>query len=189
MHQTVSSHHLSEIYTTLTNAEAAMRDYLDYTDVGLPLRVFTDGSFDPMSKTGGWAFAVFRGSDQVVAAFGGVARTANNAMELLAILKACEWLADNAAGEEVVIYTDSAHAVNGCTRWRHIWRSNKWRKRTPNGQGRSRPVPDAAYWQAIDLLLNQSPNIKIEWCKAHVGVEGNEAADGLAQRGRLIGGG
>ena len=177
------------MHPILTNAEAATSDSQNYTDGGLLLDVFTDGSFDPMSKTGGWAFAVFRGSAQVFAAFGGEARTANNAMELLAILKACEWLADNAAGEEVVIYTDSAHAVNGCTRWRHIWRSNKWRKRTPNGQGRSRPVPDAAYWQAIDLLLNQSPNIKIEWCKAHVGVEGNEAADVLAQRGRLIGSG
>lgn len=189
MHQTVSSHHLSEIYTTLTNAEAATRDSLDQTDVGLLLHVFTDGSYDPISKTGGWAFAVFRGSAQVIAAFGGEAQTANNSMEVLAILKACEWLADNSAGEEAVIHTDSAYAVNGCTRWRHIWRSNKWRKRTPNGQGRSRSVPDTAFWQPIDLLLNQNPTIKIEWCKAHVGVEGNEVADRLAERGRLIGGG
>lgn len=166
-----------------------MSDTLNYTDVGLLLHVFTDGSYDPVSKTGGWAFSVFRGSAQAFAAFGGEAQTTNNAMEVLTILKACEWLADNSAGEKAVINTDSAYAVNGCNRWRHIWRSNKWRKRTPNGQGRSRPVPDAAYWQAIDLLLNQSPNIKIEWCKAHVGVAGNEVADGLAQRGRLIGGG
>lgn len=164
-----------------------MSDTLDYTDVGLLCHVFTDGSFDPKSKTGGWAFAVFRGSDQIFATFGAEERTANNTMELLAILKACEWLADNSAGEAAVIHTDSAYAVNGCTRWRHIWRSNKWRKRTPNGQGRSRSVPDAAYWQAIDLLLNQNPTIKIEWCKAHVGVEGNEVADRLAERGRLAG--
>ena len=163
-----------------------MSDTLNYTYVGLLLHVFTDGSYDPVSKTDGWAFSVFRGSAQAVAAFGGEAQTTNNAMEVLAILKACEWLADNSAGEKAVIHTDSAYAVNGCNRWRHIWRSNKWRKRTPNGQGRSRPVPDAAYWQAIDLLLNQSPNIKIEWCKAHVGVAGNEVADGLAQRGRLM---
>lgn len=172
-----------------TNAEEAANHARNYTDVGLLLRVFTDGSFDPKSKTGGWAFAVFHGSDQVFAAFGGEDQTANNAMELLAILKACEWLAGSSAGEEAVIHTDSAYAVNGCIRWRHIWRSNKRRKRTPNGQGRSRSVPDAAYWQAIDLLLNQNPNIKIELCKAHVGVEGNEVADRLAERGRLVGGG
>ncbi|MEZ2224422.1 ribonuclease H [Rhizobium sp. RCC_161_2] len=192
VHQTVSSHRCAQgknwKYTILTNAEAAMSHTQNYKDVGLLLHVFTDGSYDPVSKTGGWAFAVFRGSIQVVATFGGEARTANNAMELLAILKACEWLADNAAGEEAVIHTDSAYAVNGCTRWRHIWRSNKWRKRMPNGQGRSRSVPDAAYWQAIDTLLNQNPTIKIEWCKGHVGVEGNEVADRLAERGRLIGG-
>ncbi|GAC1043823.1 ribonuclease H family protein [Rhizobium dioscoreae] len=173
----------------LTNAEAAISDTLNCTDFEPLCHVFTDGSFDPTSKTGGWAFAVFRGSDQVFATFGGEERTANNAMELMAILKACEWLADNSAGVEAVIHTDSAYAVNGCTRWRHIWRSNKWRKRTPHGQGRSRSVPDAAYWQVIDLLLNQNPNIKIEWCKAHVGVEGNEVADRLAERGRLIGSG
>lgn len=175
------------MHTILTNAEAAVSDTPHYPDVGSQLHVFTDGSFDPLSKIGGWAFAVFRGSAQVFAAFGGEARTANNAMELLAILMACEWLADNAAGEEAVIHTDSVYAVNGCTRWRHIWRSNKWRKRMPNGKGRSRSVPDAAYWQAIDLLLNQNPTIKIEWCKGHVGVEGNEVAHRLAERGRLVG--
>jgi len=173
----------------LTNAEAAVSDTRNFIDVGSHLDVFTDGSFDPLSKTGGWAFAVFCGYAQVFAAFGGEARTANNTMELLAIVKACEWLADNSAGSEAIIHTDSAYAVNGCTRWRHIWRSNKWRKRTPNGQGRSRSVPDAAYWQALDPLLNQNPDIRIEWCKAHVGVAGNEVADSLAQRGRLIGGG
>ena len=165
-----------------------MSDILSCTAVGLLCYVFTDGSFDPMSTTGGWAFVVFRGSNQVFAAFGGEAQTANNAMEVLAILKACEWLADNSAGEEAIIHTDSVYALNGCIRWRHIWRSNKWRKRTSNGRGRSRSVPNAPYWQAIDLLLNQNPNIKIEWCKAHVGTEGNELADRLAMRGRLIGG-
>jgi len=174
--------------TIFTNAEEAASDARIYNDVGLRFDVFTDGSFDPMSMTGGWAFAVYRGSAHVFAAFGGEARTANNAMEVLAILKACEWLADNSSGEEVVIHTDSTYALNGCIRWRHIWRSNNWRKRTPNGRGRSRPVPDSVYWQAIDVLLNKSPNIKIEWCKAHVGVEGNEVADRLAKQGRLNGG-
>ena len=165
-----------------------MSDTPNNTVVGSFFEVFTDGSFDPTSKTGGWAFVVFGGSDQVFAAFGGEAQTANNAMEVLAILKACEWLADNSAGEEAIIHTESVYALNGCIRWRHIWRSNKWRKRTPNGRGRSRSVADAPYWKAIDMLLNQNQSITIEWCKAHVGTDGNELADRLAMRGRLIGG-
>lgn len=82
-----------------TNAEAAVSDTQNYTDVGVLLHMFTDGSYDPMSKTGGWAFAVFRGSAQVFKAFGREARTANNAMELLAILKACEYAACSSRAE------------------------------------------------------------------------------------------
>ena len=36
-------------------------------------------------------------------------------------------------------------------------------------------------WQQLDRLLEQHPNVVVEWCKGHSGAAGNELADFLAR--------
>jgi ribonuclease HI len=152
------------------------------------LHVFADGCYDPNSGQGGWAFIAYRGGVEIASDFGGVRDTANNSMELIAILRAIMWISSNAIGEPAVIWSDSIYAVNGCNSWRHIWKTNGWKKVDPNPNARKRTIADPKLWQETDLQLSQNQLLAIAWCKGHSGIDGNELADELANIGRLSGG-
>lgn len=157
---------------------------------GLPearhgLHVFTDGCYEPGSGHGGWAFVAYRHAMEIASGFGGIPDSANNSMELTAVLEAALWINSEATGETATIWSDSVYAVTGCNIRRHIWKNNGWKKRSPNGNGRSRAVANARLWKAVDLQLSRNPLIIIAWCKGHAGVAGNERADELADRGCL----
>lgn len=149
------------------------------------LHVFADGCYEPSSGQGGWAFVAYRDAVEIAVNFGKVLDSANNAMELIALLKATTWLNANALGEPAIIWSDSLYAVKGCNSWRHIWKNNGWKKIVPNANARSRIIANQELWKAIDLQLSGNPLISIAWCKGHFGIEGNERADELAEDGRL----
>jgi len=148
------------------------------------LEVYADGCYEPHSDTGGWAFIAYRDGVEIATGHGGIARSSNNAMELAALLEAARWLNANALSEPSTLWTDSAYAVNGCLQWRHIWKSRNWRKKGADPKARSRPVPDAELWKAIDAELSGNTLISVAWCKGHAGLVGNERADMLAEEGR-----
>ncbi|WP_132651671.1 ribonuclease H [Rhizobium sp. BK418] len=147
------------------------------------LHVFVDGCFEPRSWHGGWAFVAYRDGVEIASGFGGAENSANNAMELTAVLKAAIWINCTAAGEAAVIWSDSVYAVEGSNHWRPIWKNNGWKKSNPGGNARNRVVADAELWQAVDIELLQNPQISIAWCKGHSGVAGNERADELSDQG------
>lgn len=149
------------------------------------LQVFADGCYEPNSGGGGWAFVAYRDAVEIASNFGGVQDSANNAMELIALLKAATWLNANALGEPAIILSDSLYAVKGCNSWRHIWKNNGWKKIVPNANARSRTIANPELWKIIDLQLSPNPLVTIAWCKGHSGIEGNERADELAENGRL----
>lgn len=153
-------------------------------DIRQGLHLFADGCFEPGSGRGGWAFVAYRDGAEISCAAGSVANTANNAMEVMALLQAVLWINAHAAGEAVAVWSDSVHAVKGCNHWRPIWRNNRWRKKPANGKARSRPIADPELWQALDRQLHQNPLIRVAWCKGHSGIPGNERADALADAGR-----
>jgi ribonuclease HI len=147
------------------------------------IHIFADGGFEPRSGNGGWAFAVYCDGVESVAEFGGVGKSSNNEVEILAVFKALVWVSQHAAGAAVTIWSDSVYAVNGCNVWRPVWRNWNWRKKGAHGKARSRPIANAELWQAIDGALVKNPCVAIAWCKGHAGILGNERADGLADRG------
>ncbi|WP_237352612.1 ribonuclease H family protein [Rhizobium leguminosarum] len=149
------------------------------------LHVFADGCSEPSSGQGGWAFIAYRDAVEIAADFGGVRDSANNAMELIALLKAAMWVNTNAPGESAIIWSDSLYAVKGCNSGRHIWKTNGWKKIVPNANARSRTIANPELWKAIDLQLSPNPLVTIAWCKGHSGIEGNERADELAGNGCL----
>ncbi|PZM15871.1 ribonuclease H family protein [Rhizobium tubonense] len=150
------------------------------------LHVFADGCYEPSSEQGGWAFVAYRDGVKIASNFGGVRDSANNSMELMALLKAAIWINGNAAGEPAVIWSDSVYAVKGCNSWRHIWKNNGWRKKGQNANVRSRTIANPELWKAIDLQLSHCHLVTIAWCKGHSGIHGNERADELADHGRLL---
>ena len=76
------------------------------------VKLYTDGACSPNPGKGGWA-ALFQLNDKLYTRFGYEADTTNNRMELLAIIKGLELLADqNIQASCVEIYSDSQYVVN-----------------------------------------------------------------------------
>jgi len=149
------------------------------------LHLFVDGCYEPGSGHGGWAFVAYRDAVEIASGFGGVEDSANNSMELAAVLEAAIWINSQTTGEPATIWSDSVYVVKGCNSRRHIWKNNGWKKSSPNGNGRSRTIANAELWKAVDLQLSQNGLLAIAWCKGHFGIAGNERADALADKGRL----
>lgn len=143
--------------------------------------VFTDGSFNPVAKSGGWAFVVYHGGHEVHLEHGSAPVLSNNATELLAVVNAARWANTQSAGMAVTIWTDSRHVLEGCGRWRLIWRNNGWKRIDPNPRTRKRPIPDAHLWQVLDAELAGNDRLSVAWCKGHMGLPGNEKAHALAK--------
>ncbi|MQW47438.1 ribonuclease HI [Sinorhizobium meliloti] len=145
------------------------------------LHVYADGSFDAASYSGGWAFVVMDADRQFHAAAGATTGSSNNTFEVMSVVEAVSWLASEAPSATALIWTDSAHVVEGCSRWRHIWRGNGWKRVRANSHERRRPIPDVELWQELDALLELNPSVRVQLCKGHSGIVGNEIADAAAR--------
>lgn len=139
------------------------------------IEIFTDGSCDPNPGPGGWAFAVYRGIEEVHSACGGDALTTNNRMELQALIETLRWLDPARAA---LIWSDSQYVVNGCLTWRHGWKRRNWTR------GKA-ALANADLWDELDALLDARA-VDVRWTRGHVGTAGNERADELADQGRLM---
>lgn len=146
------------------------------------LHLFVDGSYDPVKRVGGWGVVIVCNDVEIANCSGRMSCADNSVPELAAMLEAICWLKKKVPGEQATIWSDSIYAVTGCNMWRHIWRTNHWRKRAPNGKGRSRDVPNIDLWKALDASLTGYEMIDIAWCKGHVGLAWNERADALARQ-------
>nr|WP_236774934.1 ribonuclease H [Agrobacterium tumefaciens] len=146
------------------------------------MHIYADGSFDAATRSGGWAFVVMDGDRRVHMAAGTMLGPSNNTFEVFSVIQAASWLEREAPTSAAVIWTDSAHVVEGCDRWRHIWRGNGWKRVRANSHGRRRAIPDAKLWQQLDELLQRNPFVRIQLCKGHSGIVGNEIADAAARK-------
>jgi ribonuclease HI len=142
------------------------------------LVVYTDGACEPNPGRGGWAFVVYDSGTEIHSESGGESRSTNNIMEMTAVLRALEWLKENGYSTNVTIYSDSQYVVKGCMLWRHGWRKKGWH-RSSGGE-----VANVDLWKELSILLD-SMKIRVEWCKGHAGITGNERADELSVEGRI----
>jgi len=157
-----------------------LRSDVILSDVGGPVQVYSDGAFDMESGRGGWAFVVMEDEVQRHEECGRQAGRDNNSFEVLAAVKALKWIEATLEGVEVVLWTDSFYVMDGCHRWRKIWRSNGWKRIVANSHARRRSIPNADLWQQLDALLDRNSNVQLKWCKGHAETLGNFNADALA---------
>lgn len=144
------------------------------------LHIYVDGSFSPDTKTGGWAFVVYRNGIQSTSSSGRVDAQGNGQMEVLALQQALEWIVGSAIDEQVVVWCDSHYVVDGCNRLLKFWRTNGWKRVTANPRQRKRSIPDRELWRSVDHSLARHTSTTIMWCKGHSENTGNEQADKLA---------
>ena len=133
------------------------------------LTVYTDGACKGNPGEGGWGVYILdKGKEKYLKGF--EYETTNNRMELLAVIKALEFI-DNARA--IVIFTDSKYVQQGITGWITNWKKNNWK--TSN----NKTVKNIDYWKRLDSLVADR-DLSWHWVKGHSGDKGNDIADGLA---------
>lgn len=145
------------------------------------LEIATDGSTAAIrvkggTADGGWAWH----SDSGAYEYGYEPDTTISRMELLAAIKALEWVVlEFDLDHEVRIVTDSSYVKN-CfgQRWYRKWEQNGWVNST------GEPVANRDLWER---LLHLTRLLKVRWVhvKGHQGRhDGNEIADDLSRKAR-----
>jgi ribonuclease HI len=147
-------------------AEAAPRD-----ESGTAVHIYTDGACKGNPGPGGWG-AWLRHGEHEKELFGGERATTNNRMELTAVIEA---LASLKRRCRVVLHTDSQYVQLGITEWLPNWGAAG---RPPT----AKPVKNADLWQRLQELAARH-DVEWRWVKGHAGIDGNERADELANRG------
>jgi ribonuclease HI len=117
------------------------------------MEIYTDGGcIQNPGGIGAWAFVVVLGGTAIHRDSGAHPETTNNRMEMMAVIRAMEWLGQRAA----VIKTDSLLTVK-CA-------NGSWKRKA-----------NTDLW--ADLFGARKPGHKIEWVKGHNGNVWNEMAD------------
>ncbi|MBL4951048.1 ribonuclease HI [Neobacillus sp. YIM B02564] len=139
--------------------------------------IYCDGGCRGNQNTeniGGWG-VVFKYKDKVKEMYGGEKNTTNNIMELTAAIKALE--AIKTTNIPIQMYIDSAYVINGMNEWIHGWIKNNWKK------SNKKPVENKELWIKLNDLRNKQSSVEFIKVKGHDGVELNELADTLANKG------
>ena len=84
--------------------------------------IYTDGATSNngyKNAVGGWAYVIINESGNIMAQDSGqINEATNNICELTAIIKACEAVEKIIdQDEKVIVYSDSAYAINGLNDW------------------------------------------------------------------------
>lgn len=145
----------------------------------VPIEIYTDGSLKKSGQRmtfGGWSFVVSRDNDELYSAAGSEYGTTNQRMELRAIYEALEYISPiRRPSEKVIIYSDSAYAVNCYQQdWYLNWLNNGWMN------AKNEPVANRDLWFKIIPYFD---NFWYDFRKVegHKGNYWNEEADSLAQ--------
>ena len=134
------------------------------------INVYTDGSCLGNPGNGGWAFLIEEEKDIRYRA-GFEKNTTNNQMELIAAIKALEFLNTYI---DITINTDSNYVKEGITTWIFNWKKNNWKTST------KKQVKNRELWERLDNLCEKK-NISWCWVKAHNTSEFNNQVDELAR--------
>ena len=135
------------------------------------VEVYTDGACSGNPGPGGWG-ATIKLEEETVEIYGGENNTTNNRMELIAAIKALEFLDES---HKIILYTDSNYVKDGITKWIFNWKKNNWKTSS------KKPVKNKELWERLDEL-NLSKNINWSWVKAHNVDEFNNQVDILARK-------
>ena len=147
---------------------------------------YTDGGVSGNQNTenyGGWGAVVLGvesfGEKEITRKelFGSAVNTTNNIMELTGAINALQAIKKKDIPVEV--YVDSNYVLKGITEWIHGWKARGWRKAD------KKPVENIQLWMALEDEVSKFKSINFFKVKAHVGVELNELADQLANKGIL----
>lgn len=142
--------------------------------------IYTDGACSGNPGAGGYGIVLLYGSAKKELS-AGYAKTTNNRMELLAVIKGLEALKEPC---RVKLYSDSRYVVDAIEKgWVLKWKQNGWMR------NKKERASNADLWERLLPLLARH-EVKFIWVKGHADNPGNERCDTLArlaiQTGNLL---
>ena len=133
------------------------------------VEIFTDGACKGNPGPGGWG-ALLRMGRHEKELSGSEPATTNNRMEMTAVIRALEALAEPC---EVIVHSDSRYVIDGITKWVHGWQKKGW---ITSGK---KPVLNEDLWREL-IAATARHKITWEWVKGHDGHVENERVDRIA---------
>jgi ribonuclease HI len=128
--------------------------------------IYTDGACSGNPGPGGYG-VILKFGNHVKELSDGFARTTNNRMELMAVIKGLESLKYD--GSSVVVVSDSKYVVEAVSQgWLFNWEKKGWKK-----------VKNPDLWQQL-LRLYRKHQVRFNWIRGHAGHPENERCDQLA---------
>ena len=149
--------------------------------VGRHYVLATDGACKGNPGTGGWGVVIqLRDGDEIIrqralAGQGEVMISTNNQMELTAVIRGLEALAE---ALPIIVRSDSEYFVRGMTEWLPGWKARGWKTAS------RKPVENRELWERLDQISEGKP-IEWVWVRGHNGDGMNEVADTLASNAAL----
>ncbi|KKJ00894.1 ribonuclease HI [Prochlorothrix hollandica] len=132
--------------------------------------IYTDGSCLHNPGPGGYGVVMLFG-DHRKELSGGVRRTTNNRMEMMAAIVGLQALQEPC---QVTLYTDSQYVVNAMTKgWAKRWRAQGWMRNK-----KDKAVNPDLWTQLLDLCDRH--RVDFRWVRGHAGNVENERCDRLA---------
>lgn len=135
------------------------------------ITIYTDGSCK-MSKNfiGGWA-SIIKYKEKEIVLSGSYRQTTNNRMELIAVIKALEYIKKPS---NITIITDSLYVVNPVNKgWLLKWEFFNWKRKDGTD------TINMDLWKRL-LSLIRYHNVKFKWIKGHNNHPENERCNYLA---------
>lgn len=138
------------------------------------VEIYTDGACSGNPGPGGWG-AILKYGDVEREMSGGEARTTNNRMELLGVIRALEALKEPCAVE---LWSDSKYVIDGLSKgWAAGWRKCCWVKSD------KKPAMNPDLWETL-LDLTERHEMRYHWVKGHAENAYNNRCDALAVAAR-----
>ena len=133
--------------------------------------IYTDGACSGNPGAGGYGVVLMYGAAKKELSEG-YAKTTNNRMELLAVIKGLEALKEPC---RVNLYSDSKYVVDAIEKgWVVKWKQNGWMR---NKKERASNVD---LWEQL-LVMLANHQVKFIWVKGHADNPWNERCDELAR--------
>lgn len=136
--------------------------------------IYTDGACKGNPGIGGWG-SIIKIGDYSVELYDGEKNTTNNRMEIMAVLKAIEFLAKPS---EIILCSDSQYVCNALKLgWAKKWKENNWMRNKKD------KALNSDLWDKLLNALEKHDLVEVRWVRGHNGHRENERCDKLANLG------
>ncbi len=138
------------------------------------IKIFTDGSYNPQTKTGALAYLIIQNDNEIIDKHSEIIEdTTQHRMELKAAIKALETLNEPSFVE---LYSDSGLIINAFNKgFMQTWSERNWKTNAGNDRA------NKDLWLTLLKIIEKH---KIEWIKikSHSGNHYNSVVDKLARK-------